>query len=52
MKKVNVIINLAIVGTGLELINRLLVTYNDPVIVGAIWISLVGFKCLLDVFKK
>lgn len=52
MKKVNVIINLAVVVTGLELINRLLVTYNDPIIVGAIWIALVGFKCLMEVFKK
>lgn len=52
MKKVNMILNSVIALIGFELINRMLVTYNDPIVVGSVWIALVGLKCLLEVFKK
>ena len=52
MKKLSTILNIAITLTGLELINRMLVTYNDPIIMGAIWIGLVCVKNIIEVFNK
>jgi len=52
MKKVNMILNIAIAITGIDLLNRMLVTYNDPIIIGAVWIGLVSLKSIIEVFKK
>lgn len=49
MKIVNIILNLAISAVGLELVRRLLVTYNDPITVGSLWIVLVCAKCCIEV---
>lgn len=52
MKKINMILNIVIALTGFELMNRMLVTYNDPIIVGSLWIGLVCLKYILEIFKK
>lgn len=52
MKKANTILNFAIVITGLDLISRMLVTYNNPITMGAVWIGLVSLKSIIEVFKK
>ena len=49
MKIINTIINLSISAVGLELVRRLLVTYNDPIIIGSLWIVLVCAKCCIEV---
>ena len=45
-------INLAIAGSDIWLVIRLLYTYNDPVPVGALFILLICAKCCVEVLKK
>ena len=52
MKKVHAIVNIAIAITGIELTHRMLITYDNPIIIGSVWVSLIGIKCILDTFNK
>lgn len=52
MKKVNMILNIVIALIGVELMSRMLFTYNNPIGVGAMWIGLVSLKSIIEVFKK
>lgn len=51
MKKLNMVLNMAIVFSGVELLNRMLMTYNNPIGIGAVWIGLVCLKSMLEVFN-
>lgn len=52
LKFLDTLLNLVIAATGLELVMRLLVTYNDPIRLGALWIVLICAQRCLDIFKK
>lgn len=52
MKTVCSILNLAIAAMTVDLIVRMMVTYNDPVPAGCVWIALVGLRSLAEVFRK
>lgn len=52
MKVISNILNIAIAVVGVELVMRLMYTYNDPITFGSLWIIMVCAKCCLDVFKK
>lgn len=52
MKTIINILNLAIAATGNWLIIRLLITYENPIPVGALFVLLICVKCCVEVLKK
>lgn len=52
IKIISTVLNIVIAIVGVELVNRMMVTYNDPITIGALWIVLVCMKCCVDIFEK
>lgn len=51
MKAIKTIMNLATSAVGLWLVARLMYTYNNPILVGALFVTLICIKCCWEVFE-